>query len=87
VNILIGLLAGFLLAGYGVPQAFKVVKQGHADGLSLQMMLMLMFGLFFMGLYIWLEHGFDILIHGEYAISIGVWAVSLWYYFFPRVAK
>jgi uncharacterized protein with PQ loop repeat len=84
INTLIGLAAGTLLAGCGIPQAIKVVKDGHARGIALNMMLMLISGLFLMGLYIYLQHGFDILIHGEYAISVAVWGISLFYYFFPR---
>lgn len=84
INEAIGLIAGCLLAACGVPQALKVVKDGHAEGLALNMMLMLIAGIFLMGLYIYLQHGVDWIIHGEYAISIAVWSVSLYYYWFPR---
>jgi uncharacterized protein with PQ loop repeat len=80
----IGVTAGCLLAGCGVPQALKTVKDGHANGIALNMMLMLLGGLILMGTYIYLAHGFDILIHGEYAISISIWGISLYYHFFPR---
>lgn len=84
INEAIGLTAGCLLAGCGIPQAVKVIRDGHARGIALNMMLMLIFGLFLMGLYIFLAHGFDFILHVEYAISIGVWGISLFYYFFPR---
>lgn len=84
ITVAIGILAGCLLACCGVPQAVKTIKDGHAKGLSLNFMLMLIGGIFLMGLYIYLEHGWDWVIHGEYAISISVWAISLWYYFLPR---
>lgn len=80
----IGVLAGCLLAGCGIPQAVKTIKDGHAKGIALYMMIMLIAGISLMGLYIYLAHGFDILIHGEYAISVAVWSISLFYYFFPR---
>lgn len=83
----IGIIAGCLLAGCGIPQAVKTIKDGHAKGIALYMMLMLIAGISLMGLYIYLAHGFDILIHGEYAISVGVWSISLFYYFFPRKQK
>lgn len=81
---LIGLLAGCLLAGCGIPQAIKTIKDGHSRGIALNMMLLLIGGLALMGVYIYLQHGFDILIHGEYAISVAVWSISLYYYWFPR---
>ena len=81
----IGILAGCLLASCGIPQAVKVIREGHARGIALNMMLMLIGGLFCMGLYIYLSHGWDWIIHGEYIISVAVWSISLFYYFFPRV--
>lgn len=81
---IVGILAGCLLASCGVPQAVKVIKEGHALGIALNMMLFLILGLFLMGTYIFLEHGWDWIIHGEYLISVGVWSISLFYYFFPR---
>lgn len=84
MNALIGIVAGCLLAACGIPQAIKTVKDGHAEGLSLNFMLMLIFGIFLMGLYIFLEHGWDWILHGEYIISISVWSISIFYYLFPR---
>lgn len=85
MTFIIGILGGLLLAACGIPQAVKTLKDGHAKGLSLNFMLMLIGGIFLMGLYIFLQHGWDWVIHGEYAISISVWAISLYYYFFPRL--
>lgn len=84
INQIVGLAAGCLLAGCGIPQAIKVIREGNARGIALNMMLMLISGLFLMGLYIYLQHGFDFFLHVEYGISIAVWGISLFYYFFPR---
>jgi uncharacterized protein with PQ loop repeat len=83
---IVGILAGVLLAACGIPQAVKVLRDGHAKGIALHFMLMLISGIFLMGLYIYLLHGIDWIIHGEYTISIGVWSISLYYYYFPRQA-
>ena len=41
IHTLIGIAAGSLLAGCGVPQAYKTIKDGHARGIALYMMCML----------------------------------------------
>lgn len=87
IHSLIGILGGCLLAACGIPQAIKTLKDGHAKGLALNFMLMLIAGISLMGIYIYLEHGFDWIIHTEYSISVAVWSISLWYYFFPRQEK
>lgn len=87
ITSLIGIAAGCFLAACGIPQAIKVLREGHARGIALNMMLLLIFGLLLMGTYIYLQHGWDWIIHGEYLISIAVWSISLYYYRFPRDAK
>lgn len=81
---IIGISAGICLASCGIPQAVKTIKDGHAKGLALNMMLMLISGIFLMGLYIYLQHGWDWIIHTEYSVSVIVWGISLYYYWFPR---
>lgn len=81
----VGLFGGILLALSGVPQALSAIRRGNVVGVSLHTMLLVVSGLSLMGTYIFLKHGFDLILHAQNALSIGVWLVCLRYHFFPRI--
>jgi uncharacterized protein with PQ loop repeat len=83
---LFGIISGILLALSGIPQAIHCYKTGSADGVTLKLISLLMSGIGFLAIYVYLKHGFDPILHGEHAITLSVWLVVLRYKLWPRRA-
>lgn len=74
-----GIIAGILFAYSGIPLAIKTIKDGHATHVPLQLALCVFGGAVLMLFYLIASFGFDLIVFVEYAITIIVWGIVLYY--------
>lgn len=80
---LIGVAAGALLSLAGLPQLVSTIRRGRADDVSPSFVGMLVGGIALLGTYVYLKHGFDLILHAEYAITVSIWLTILRYRLLP----
>ena len=78
VNI-IGLIGGFFFAYCGVPQAYKTIMAKKHLGTPISISASITIGTIFMYLYLYLAHGFDMIITINYSVELVSWAILLYY--------
>ena len=80
--IIFGLIGTIILTFAGVPQLVKVIRQGHAQGISPSMILMWVLGLGGMFIYVAAEGQF--LLSLNYGLNFVISAVILYYCLFRK---
>jgi uncharacterized protein with PQ loop repeat len=66
----LGVLATLILGFSSVPQVILIIKQGHARGISLASVLLQILGFVLLCIYVYIKHGWDLWLHGEYLIAL-----------------
>lgn len=72
-----------MLVGAGLPQLLRVIRQGHADGISEKYLSMLVVGFISMTIFSLLTSAPKPVVI-SYAIQIVVFSIMTFYKFFPR---
>lgn len=84
---IVGAVAALLFTFSSAPQALKATRDGHAEGLSLGMILMTEAGIAATAAYVYARHGFDFILHSQYVFQFLLWAILTKYRVWPRVSK
>lgn len=83
LTVTIGYIAMAFLMLAGIPQAYRIYKQGHAQGVSTYYIVMVLLGFITMMWYVLLTNK-SIPLIVNYVINIISFAIMAWYKAYPR---
>ena len=84
---LLGYIGAALFAFCSLPQSIECIRQGHAEGINPLFIWMWFLGEVITALYVYLKHGFDIPLIGNYLINIVFLLIIVKFLYFPRNKK
>jgi uncharacterized protein with PQ loop repeat len=82
-SVVLGYIAMIFLMLAGIPQAYKIYKQGHAKGVSTYYLVMVLLGFITMICYVFITNK-SIPLIVNYAINIISFSIMAWYKVYPR---